>query len=142
MPTRTRSLSLLFATTLVGLAALVLAMAIVGSGGAANRAAREVLEERYPDGRIHVRREVARGTDGQPVNDGRLTVWHPNGQVRSVGTWVGGQKHGRFTHWHANGQKARELAYDQGQAHGLVREWDENGRLVRDERWAAGQRVE
>lgn len=102
------------------------------------REQRQTLEERGPAGQLHVRREVIQTSDGTTLNDGRLTVWYPDGAVRSEGTWWRGQKHGLFTHWHPNGQKAREVTYHYGRAQGLFQEWDEQGQLIKSQAWHDG----
>lgn len=131
------------------LAASILAAWTVGrlevspqaSSAASPRETRRVLEEHFPDGRIHVRRWVVDTADGQTVNDGEMTVWHPSGQLRSRGTWQQGKKHGRFEHWHASGASAKLVHYDSGLADGPFFDWDDEGRLLRRETWRQGRRV-
>ncbi len=103
--------------------------------------ARQIVEERFPNGGLHVRREVIDTADG-PLNDGTLTVWYESGQLRSQGQWQSGRKHGPFEHWHANGRPAKRVTYRDGLADGRFQQWDEQGAVVRDELWRDGRRVE
>lgn len=102
---------------------------------------RHVVDDHFPDGQLHIRREVVRLSDGTELNDGQLTVWYPDGQRRSCGTWRQGKKHGPFEHWHPSGARAKRVHYEHGLAHGPYAEWDEQGRPIRDEIWRRGKRV-
>lgn len=114
----------------------------IAVGPASDGLPRQVLEERFPNGQIHVRREVIQPVDDEPLNDGALTVWYESGQLRSQGTWQRGQKHGLFEHWHENGNPAKRVVYDRGLADGPYVEWNERGEMVRSETWREGRRVE
>ncbi len=43
--------------------------------------------------------------------DGKLTIWHENGQKEFEGTVKGGEKDGKWTGWHKNGHKMFEGTY-------------------------------
>lgn len=113
----------------------------IAEGPSSGSLPRQVLEESFPNGQIHVRREVIQPADDEPLNDGELSVWYESGQRRSRGTWQRGQKHGLFEHWHENGKPAKRVVYDRGLADGPYVEWNERGEVVRSEMWRAGRRV-
>ncbi|MHC4063464.1 MAG: toxin-antitoxin system YwqK family antitoxin [Planctomycetota bacterium] len=87
----------------------------------------EIVEERWPDGTLMLRREVLRKPDGALVDHGRYTRWYNNGQKEYEGTFIRGRNDGVATRWHRNGQKAIEEHYARGQRHGTRSSWDENG---------------
>jgi len=101
-----------------------------------------IVEERWPDGSLHIRRSVVSNWRGAEINHGPLEVWYENGQQRSIGHWKHGLKHGPFTYWYENGQKKMELTNVAGRAHGRVQEWSADGQLIRDEEWRDGRPLE
>lgn len=100
-----------------------------------------LVEEHWPDGRLHIRRSVVTNWRGEVINDGPLEVWYENGQQRSLGHWKNGIKDGPFIYWHENGQQKMKLRNVDGRAHGRVQEWSADGKLIRDEQWRDGKRV-
>jgi hypothetical protein len=95
----------------------------------------EVVEEYWPDGRLRLRKEVLRCTDGMLINHGAYTRWHDNGNREYEATYVRGELHGVATAWHKNGQKWSEQRYDHGVRHGTRHTWDQSGRLRSEEHY-------
>jgi antitoxin component YwqK of YwqJK toxin-antitoxin module len=54
-------------------------------------------------------------------------TYHPNGQLRSEHTYVGGVPHGAWKWWHQNGQLGSERSYVGGVRHGMDKLWRQNG---------------
>ena len=99
----------------------------------------EVVEERWPDGTIQLRRQVVRNPDGTAVNHGAYTRWHPDGRKEYEATFVQGKKNGTATLWHKNGRKWTEEQYVHGKKHGVRRIWDENGVKRKEEQHVEGK---
>lgn len=63
----------------------------------------------YPDGSRHYEYQLR---DGIPHGAGR--VWHPNGQLKSIGEYVNGVKHGRFEHFTEGGDFEHQAYFYKG----------------------------
>jgi MORN repeat variant len=140
------TLTWLLAPPLVGacVVAVVLARHRNPSATPATEAAlpTEVVEQFWPNGQLHVRRQVERTPDGRLVNHGEMTVWYEEGAQRSTGNWRHGRKHGHFVFWYPSGSKKMEATWREGLANGEFFAWDETGELTRREVWNFGQLVE
>jgi hypothetical protein len=63
----------------------------------------------YPDGTPHWEYQLK---DGVPNGEGR--VWHPNGNLRSEGTYVHGEKHGIFRFFDDSGEFEHQALFVSG----------------------------
>ena len=82
----------------------------------------------HPNGQVKMK--------GQYRNDlrvGTFTWWHPNGQRALVGSYRQGSKVGRWTWWHENGMKSIEGSYENDEPTGRWTWWDETGRVTETE---------
>ncbi|MGD8452365.1 MAG: hypothetical protein PVJ57_11150 [Phycisphaerae bacterium] len=98
----------------------------------------EVIEERWPDGTLRLRRGVLRLDDGQELDHGLFTRWYANGQKEFEGQFVRGKKEGITKRWHDNGRVWIEERYTHGLKQGSCFTWDPEGRLRKEERYADG----
>jgi hypothetical protein len=108
-------------------------------GASSERPAAEVIEQRWPDGTLRLRRGVLRDPDGTTVNHGRYVRWYDNGQQEYEATFIHGKKEGTTTQWHRNGQKWTEQHYVDGKRHGAGYTWDENGVKRKEEHHVHGR---
>ncbi|MBX3412924.1 MAG: hypothetical protein KF708_09565 [Pirellulales bacterium] len=120
---------------------LMLLTAVLAGCGRSTTEPAHLVEERWPDGSLHIRRSVVSDWRGEEIHHGPVEVWYENGRQRSIGHWQHGRKHGLFTYWYENGQKKMELTNVEGRAHGRVMEWSADGQVIRDEEWRDGKRV-
>jgi len=74
-------------------------------------------EEKWPNGKPMVIREVKKTANGKVVN------------------------HGKYTSWHENGQKSREATYLEGKLHGLLTDWDKDGNVTLQANYANGEKI-
>jgi hypothetical protein len=93
----------------------------------------ETVEERWPNGKLRVRREMLRQPDGTLVDHGNYACWFDNGGKEYEAVFVDGQVSGVATRWHRNGVKASEQYYANGKRNGPRYSWDENGVLRKEE---------
>lgn len=107
----------------------------------------QVVEEKWPDGSVKVRREVTSDVRGGPVQNGLETryfhggakqsettfrqgvlegPWHEyyqSGAVKAEGTYRAGQKDGVETTYSERGQKSGEVTYRTGVRSGSLTRW-------------------
>lgn len=98
----------------------------------------EVLEERYADGTLKLRREVRRDKDGV-VNHGLFESWHPNGQLARKGRAVDGRWDGLVVEYWINGRPKDESEYKLGVRHGKHNAWWLEGPPKRLENYKDGK---
>ena len=117
--------------------------ASVGEGESAERGQppekRDIVEQRWPDGKLRLRKQVLRNPDGTLVNHGTYARWHNTGQKEYEAVLVQGKKHGTTTRWHKNGRKWSEQHYVNGKKHGASYIWDENGMKRKEEHHVDGK---
>src|SRR5262245_28323082 len=78
----------------------------------------EVVEKRYPDGTLKLRREVMVDASGRQTDHGKVTRYWSNGKPQEEITYVEGQKSGPWTEWYESGLKKAECGYRRGVKHG------------------------
>jgi antitoxin component YwqK of YwqJK toxin-antitoxin module len=123
----------------------------------------EVVEEKFPSGKLKSRHEMAPGRGGmvnhgqsiefyengqekmrlryvKGILDGPAVEHHHNGQVKREVTYAAGVPHGLDVTYHANGQKASETTYRQGQKHGTRVAWSGTGNKVLHEEYEQERR--
>ena len=83
----------------------------------------EVIEERWPDGNLKVRREVRRDEEGNAIPHGTTVTWWEDGQKKTELSFVDGVKHGPRIAWYRNGQMWSEGTYDHGEPSGTWTLW-------------------
>lgn len=81
---------------------------------------------------------MARGDARGVVREGAWTVFHPDGRVKEVGTYVDGRRHGVFTRFHGNGLRAASGAYVHDREDGPWVLFDAHGLLEREETYRDG----
>ena len=99
----------------------------------------EIIEQRWANGALRLRRQVLSDPDGAPVDHGTCTWWHDNGRKEYEATYVRGRKHGTATRWHKNGQKWIEEHYARGRKQGLRCIWDQSGAKRKEEHYVKGK---
>lgn len=99
----------------------------------------EVIEERWPDGELRLRKQMRRNEDGELVNHGTYKRWYDNGQQEYQATFVDGKIHGLAVRWHRSGRKWIEEHFADGTPHGSRRIWDENGVKRKEEHHVHGE---
>jgi antitoxin component YwqK of YwqJK toxin-antitoxin module len=95
----------------------------------------EVLWEYWPDGTPKTYKEVARGPNGAPVENGRSTTWFQSGLKQYEATYINGKIHGLATAWHPNGCVWTTEEYADGLRHGTRTAWDQDGHRVQEEHY-------
>jgi len=60
----------------------------------------EIVRERYPDGKIHIERQVTQDNTGNYVNHGTWKMFTPAGDVSAEGQFEMGKRVGLWTRWH------------------------------------------
>ena len=86
--------------------------------------ARELSSEQLQD-----RNGISYAVNETEPYSGRVTSFHPNGQLEAEAIFKNGRQEGLIRSWHENGQLESEAAYVHGQEEGLSRLWYENGQL-------------
>lgn len=94
-----------------------------------------IVEERWPNGTLRLRKEALKMPAGTLVEHGAYTQWYDNGQKEYEATYVHGALHGVETAWHKNGQKRTEQHYVHGKRHGPRYAWDPAGRKRKEEHY-------
>jgi antitoxin component YwqK of YwqJK toxin-antitoxin module len=61
----------------------------------------EVVRQRYPDGKIHIERQMTLDNEGNYVNHGSWKMYAENGDVMAEGQYQFGRRVGLWTRWHA-----------------------------------------
>ncbi len=61
---------------------------------------REIIRQRYPDGKIQIEREVAQDTNGNYYNDGIWKLLNKQGQPLAEGQFAKGRMSGFWKRWH------------------------------------------
>lgn len=69
---------------------------------------------------------------------GKLTLWYPDGRIRTEGLYRDGERHGLWVDYHENGRKKNAREYKDGLLHGALYEWDPDGNLSRSELYRDG----
>lgn len=98
-------------------------------------------EEKYPNGTVRSRGEVAQDAQKHDVLVGLWTTWYENGQKQEEGHYADGKRVGPWTFWRANGLKAGEGPYASGDQEGDWRYWHPNGQPSLSGHFANGKRV-
>ncbi len=69
----------------------------------AGRAGNEIIRQRYPDGRIQIRRFVIQDEFGNYLNHGPWTLYSQRGQIMARGQFEEGLMTGNWERWHPEG---------------------------------------
>lgn len=107
--------------------------------GNADKEETEVVEERWPDGKLRLRKHVLRKPDGTLVNHGLYERWHDNGRKEYEALFVHGKTQGTTTRWHKNGEVWTQQEFLDGKPHGPGYIWDESGNMRKEENYADGR---
>ena len=75
------------------------------------------------------------------VRHGGYASWHPNGQLREVGTYLYGEREGVWTRWYNSGGKQTQAEFQRGLQHGYLLTWDEFSRPQRRVQYNLGEPV-
>jgi hypothetical protein len=75
------------------------------------------------------------------VRHGGYASWHPNGQLREVGSYQYGQREGVWTRWYSSGGKQTQAEFQRGLQHGYLLTWDEFSRPQRKIEYQLGEPV-
>jgi antitoxin component YwqK of YwqJK toxin-antitoxin module len=101
---------------------------------------KEVLTEKFKDGKIRVEREIAHFSDNHFEADGKYKEFYPNGQVFVEGQYRRGRQHGEWTFYFDNGQLNRKANYDNGKPDGPREIFRADGTLASKRGFADGLR--
>lgn len=63
--------------------------------------ATEVINERYPDGKVKIRREMKQDEAGNYIRHGEWKMWDQKGNLVAEGTYKENERHGQWTRWYA-----------------------------------------
>lgn len=66
----------------------------------------EVINERYPDGRVMIERQVTQDASGNYVNHGTWKKWDERGRLVAQGTYAQGKRHGEWIRWYRSPSEA------------------------------------
>jgi antitoxin component YwqK of YwqJK toxin-antitoxin module len=66
--------------------------------------AAEMVTERYPDGTVHIERQVAQDEQGNYINQGSYTEYNPRGVVTRKGEYRNGKQQGLWTRYFDSGE--------------------------------------
>ncbi|QEY23309.1 toxin-antitoxin system YwqK family antitoxin [Neisseria animalis] len=61
------------------------------------------------------------------LGNGKLTLWHFNGQKKMVGSYRNGKPDGEWTNWYPNGKKSAVMPYANGLSEGTGSRYYRNG---------------
>lgn len=100
----------------------------------------EKLEEKFPDGKPRIEREVAIYSDNNFEADGLFREYYPNGQLFVEGQYRKGRQHGEWTYYYDNGQLNRKANYVDGQPDGQWEVYRADGTLAAKRSFRNGQR--
>ena len=116
---------------------------------------RETIRQRYPDGKIHVLRQVGQDAAGNYYNDGAWRVYSRGGDVIAEGQFERNQMVGQWRRYHSAGSgglfstapfneyKGRFLSVAQfakGKLDGVWTIYDQNNQKVFEVRYSKGER--
>lgn len=120
-----------------------------------NRQGREVIRQRYPDGKIQIVREVAQDGEGNYFNHGRWQLFNRQGEVLAEGNFQEGLMHGYWSRWHPKSGSAvfstppynqfpgpyfSTATFDRGQLDGLWTLFDRQRRKIFEIPYRDGKR--
>ena len=98
----------------------------------------EVIEERWPSGKLKSQTHVKRDQDGNPVKHGTYRSWYENGQITVRGQLVNSNGEGTWVYWHPNGRKKAEGDWRNNMVQGLWTYWYGNGQKKAEKHWVDG----
>lgn len=76
----------------------------------------------------------------EKVENGKLTEWYEDGQIKEEGEYLNGMLHGRWTFWYDNGQKRSEGEYLNGLHNGAWTFWHYNGKKHEEGEFLLGKK--
>ncbi len=106
---------------------------------------RQHFAESHPEGEAWVyypsgsKRSLMLYKQGQPAS---LQKWHPNGNLKLTGLYLGGQRTGDWLEYGANGKLLESSQYQAGVLHGDQLFYDSQGKLMRKMRYEHGYPAE
>ncbi len=115
----------------------------------------ETIQQRYPDGKVQVERQVAQDADGNYYNHGPWKFFSPSGQVVAEGVFQLGLMEGTWQRWHSGGEQTifslrpfnlfrapflSHGTFRNGKLHGVWVIHDQQQRKVMDITYRHGQR--
>ena len=83
----------------------------------------EIIETKYPTGRISSRKTYLNGQKHGPSEE-----WYPNGQQWYKHNYLNGLQHGLSESWYSDGQQWYRGNYLNGRRYDLFEGWYENGK--------------
>ncbi|NUQ65496.1 MAG: hypothetical protein HUU20_23760 [Pirellulales bacterium] len=117
------------------------------------KAAVEVVQERYPSGKMKVRREVTLDSNGSYILHGEWSMWNEMGNQIATGKYRNNQRQGRWTRSHSGSdcELFSEMPYkeftapfisqadfEDGRLHGKWTISDSQGRKISEAEYAKG----
>ncbi|WP_164104326.1 toxin-antitoxin system YwqK family antitoxin [Candidatus Laterigemmans baculatus] len=115
----------------------------------------EVVQERYPDGKVKIRREMTLDSVGNYILHGEWKMWDPQGVEIASGEFQNGQRHGTWTrilnardaelfatrpYNEFQGPFTSQASFKEGQLHGKWIIVDSQKRVVSEISFVDGQR--
>jgi antitoxin component YwqK of YwqJK toxin-antitoxin module len=82
---------------------------------------RSAQNDKYPDGKIRIERQIAKYSDNHFVADGFYHEYYASGQKFVDGQYKSGRPDGQWTYFYDNGTQNRQVTFKDGQPDGT---WD------------------
>lgn len=99
----------------------------------------------YPDGKIMTTQKIKKSKtlvfdcwdqDGHKVvnnGTGTITIYYPNGSIKSINSYKNGHFDGTNINWYPNGLMENEQYFDEGKPIGVWHSWDNEGNMIYEE---------
>lgn len=101
---------------------------------------REVVTDKFKDGKIRVEREIAHFSDNHFEADGKYKEFYPNGQVFVEGQYNRGRQDGEWVFYFDNGQLNRKATFNNGKPDGPRDIYRADGTMLAKRGFADGLR--
>ena len=72
---------------------------------------------------------------------GHVTTYYPNGQIKTVGTYINGKKDGYFEEFYENGELKNQCFYKDDLLHGYVENYNKEGISMGIEKFELGVKL-
>lgn len=102
---------------------------------------REVVSDKYEDGKVRFERQVAKYSDNSVVNNGYYREFYQSGQAFVEGQYRLGTRVGEWSYFHEDGVLAKKLTYKDGEPDGVVETYRPDGTLRRKREYRVGART-
>ena len=123
--------------------------------GQSGEQTRELVQERYPNRRVKIAREVILNEKGNYVHDGSWKMWDEAGTIVAEGQYQNNQRHGTWNRWYRGNESPifgqapysqytapfiSQATFEDGRLHGKWTIYDAKQRKISEIEFADGQR--